>query len=166
MSILTLAEAKRFLKITDADTGGRDVELQAMLDGITSVVEREVGPVSPAQVTVNVRSNGRTAVLPTSNVLTVDKVVDRVNGSSLALTGLVVDGSVLRNPSGSLTGAGDLAVTVTVGMNPIPANIKLAAKEILDLAWATQRGKERPAFLVPYRAQAYLTNNAAPLGFA
>jgi hypothetical protein len=73
---------------------------------------------------------------------------------------------VLRNPAGALPGAYDLQVTVTVGMVPIPENIKSGAKEILDLAWATQRGKDRPAFLVSYRAQAWLSNSEQSLGFA
>lgn len=166
MSILTLDEAKRFLKIVDPDSGGRDAELQAMLDGITDVVEGEVGPVDVRQIEVRGVSNGRAAVLPTSNVLSVDELIDRDGNVSLSAAGLVVDGAVLRNPSGSLPGGSDLLVTVTVGMQPIPKNIKSAAREILDLAWATQRGKDRPAFLIPYRAEAFMKNSPSPLGFA
>ena len=157
MALLTLPEARAFLNFEDEDAT-RDEVLQEYIDGVTAVVEREVGPIEVRQVTVTATGDGRTCALPVSNIISIDEVVDQRTGLTVDHVGIVVGaGSVLWSPTGvSLVGR-DLQVKVTVGMgDDVPPNLKLAAVEILKLAWAVQRSDEAPAFLIPYRAQALL----------
>jgi hypothetical protein len=163
--LLSLDEAKEALRLVDDDVA-RDDLLQTFLDGIASVVEERVGPVSESEVTVDVRRCGSEVVLPYMNVISLTSGEYVTDGTAIDVTGMYADASgVLRNTNGTSLPSTPWRLTMTVGMAEIPAAIKRAAAEILILAWATQRQKpsdEAPAFLVPYRAAAWLAGFERP----
>lgn len=160
--IVGLAEAKAYLNIEDDDG---DEELRAFIEGVTEVVEngdgndfRGVGPVVRRTVTATIYPNGScVASLPYTEVLSLTSAVDVGTGVTVSLTGYTFDQGVLRPAYGADLPLRPWTITYVVGRPSLPANIRLGALEILKLAWNSQRGNgEPPAFLVPYRAQAWL----------
>ena len=111
------------------------------------------------------RANGQ-AGLPFANVISIQSVTIRATGTTVTTTGIVVDGTRIKYASGASLPYGDLTIAYTVGMTVVPSNIKYGALEILSQAWATQRNKEVPAFLIPYRAEAWLMPHDRMDGFA
>ena len=153
MALVTVAEAKTFLNIQDV-SAAIDTKLTGFIAGITPVVERRVGPVEVRTETSVVRSNGQ-AVLPFANVISIQSVTIRATGTTVTTTGIVVDGTRIKYASGASLPYGDLTIAYTVGMTVVPSNIKYGALEIISQAWETQRNKEVPAFLIPYRGKAW-----------
>lgn len=171
LDIVTLVEAREFLKPRAGDTGSDD-EMQRFITRLTPAVETEVGPVvqraeiaaidgacgfcetsAPKWPMVSVTSG---TYLSDGSAVVTSKMVSR--------KGLIVttDGSPLPLRPWTMTYlAGRVANTAAV-----PGNIKGGALEMLKLAWATQRGQDAPAFLVSYRASAWFKSDQYALGFA
>jgi hypothetical protein len=83
------------------------------------------------------------------------------------LTGYTFDQGILRPPYSGTLPTTPWTLTYVVGIPSLPANIRMGALEILELAWNSQRGNgEAPTFLIPYRAQAWLGSYTQALGFA
>jgi hypothetical protein len=172
--IVGLAEAKAFLNIRDTDTA-QDEELRAMLEGVTAVVEfgngmdwPGVGPVVRRQVASTLYPTGyqSTMALPYANVLTIDSAAYVSDATSIPVTGWNVDGGVVWLNAGTVFPSYPFALTYTVGLPDLPANIRMGALEILKNAWATQRASDPAPFLVPRRAMEWLAPDAKILGFA
>lgn len=164
--LLSIYEAKEVLRLRD-DKPERDDLLQAFVDGITTVVEEIVGPVSEQTVTVDIRRSGYEVVLPYMNVISLTSGVYIADATTVDVTGMyVASGGILRNTDGSQLPTSEWRLTMVAGMATVPAAIQRAAGEILILAWATQRqipgSDEAPAFLIPYRAAAWLAGFERP----
>jgi hypothetical protein len=170
--IIGLEEAKDFLNITDTS---QDEELRAMIEGVTAVVESGdgkdfpgVGPVVRRTVTTVVRADGSCYEypLPTTQILSLTSGAYLDGGGSVSLTGYTFDDSILRAPYGGYLPSAPWTLTYVVGRPSLPSNIRMGALEILKLAWASQRGGDQPAFLVSFRALAWLGSETPALGFA
>jgi hypothetical protein len=165
--IIGLDEAKTFLNIRDTDTD-QDDELRAMLEAVTAVVEREVGPVVRRQVSTVLYPTCHSSALqlPYTQVLTVDSAAYVSDASVISVTGWHTDGGMLWLNAGSVFPAYPFTLTYTVGRPDLPANIRMGALEILKLAWASQRASEPPSFLVSNKAGEWLAPDVQVLGFA
>lgn len=144
MPIVTLAEAKAQLKITDTND---DMELQAYVDSITSVVEdykREVIERRQVSEDLELRHARRfrlwnAPIVSLTSLQTVDGAVTwDVSAMRLSTdTGLV---RVLSGPPVS----GLVEAVYVAGYTTIPDRYKRGALVILQHAWETQRGSGGP----------------------
>lgn len=144
MSIVTLEDAKRQLKIDLSDTGD-DVEIQAYCDGITAVIEdykREA--IAQRTVTEDIEHTARFGrrfrlwSVPVISITSVTAVVggqtwDPVNLRVNPQTGLV---TVLAGPPLSCPAE----AVYEAGYEVIPENYKRGAAVVLQHTWETQRG--------------------------
>lgn len=163
MDLILLADAKSFLNIQDKSS---DVEIQDVIDAVTRIVEREVGPVIERAVTSVVSSHGGCAVLPLKNVIEIVSVTAVRDGSTVPVDGLTTTHSILAYADGTRLPRGDLNVAYKVGLTEVPTNIKHGAFEVLKLAWAAHRKGDLPAFLLSYRASAWFLPDQDLPGFA
>jgi hypothetical protein len=161
-ALLTLPEAKEALGVQDT---GDETFIAALVDGITAVIEHEVGAVTPREVVMDLRGCGHPIALSESNVL---EIVSASNAAgNIPVTGMTVDSSgILR---GSLPG-GDWQLRVRIGMDPVPPAIKAAAREVLKEAWAIKAGPDNEAhkrpFLISHRTMVWLEPYRTGPGFA
>lgn len=143
MALLTLAEAKTQL---DIETVAHDVELQAYVDALTSVIEGIVGAVEEQTVTETVRGQGRALCLLRTPVLALASLVPTGDGgTALEVDRLHVDGPsgvVERRDAGRFTG-GPWTAVYTAGRTTVPPTINLAARILLQHLWRTQNGSAR-----------------------
>ena len=158
MAILTLEQARAVLSIKDADPA-RDLLITEFCEAVDAVVEWYVDNwVEQRILKFTVPASG---VIRT-NVLEVISGVD-ASGADVDVSGVRV------SPQGLVSGGprGVWQMTAEVGFERVPPAILRGASEILLQAWATQRGGESaPAFLVPYRAAAWLAPLVSGGGFA
>lgn len=145
MAIVTLADAKAQLNIPVADTS-QDVELQGFVDAATAAVETQLGQVvEPRTITEEITAAGSV----TSFLLSSVPVISLTSLVSLDGTQTwSVDPSVahVNSENGRVTllsgppfiGSG-IAI-YQAGMTAPRANIRLAAKIIIQHLWETQRG--------------------------
>lgn len=146
MSIVTLAEAKKQLRIDPSDTSDDD-ELQNYVDAITGVVEEYKHEViEQRQVKEDLELCGRrrfrlwnVPVISLVSVATVDGSTtwDVANMRPDTSTGLV---RVLSGPPVS----GLVEVAYMAGYATVPDRYKRGALVILQHTWETQRGKGGP----------------------
>jgi hypothetical protein len=130
---ITLDDAKRHLNIT---TAVDDDELTDFIDRAVTRLTHEVGPLSPTEVTE--RHNGPGAIvlrqLPVLAVTSVDNAGTPVTEPDVDLETGIIYASGLSRRQRSVT------VTYTAGFDPLPADLRHAALELLRHLWATQRG--------------------------
>ncbi|MGW4876543.1 head-tail connector protein [Streptomyces sp. NPDC004262] len=146
MSIVTLAEAKKQLRIAEDDTSDDD-ELQGYVDAITGVVEdhkKEI--IEPREIREDLDLCGRrrfrlwkVPVISLVSIATFDGSVtwDVANMRPDPETGLV------RVLSGTPP-SGGVEVVYQAGYTTIPDRYKRGALVILQHTWETQRGKGGP----------------------
>lgn len=162
MSIASLDETRDYLNIAIADPTA-NTELQRFIDAADPVIEDIVGPVTSASVT-EWHNGGRPYIVLRQNpVLSVGTVTEYTGATANVLT-VATDPSAFGSwtytfdPDGILyrvtsagsgffaAGATNIQVQYTVGRNPVPPNIKLAALELIrHLYQSTQQGG-RPQF--------------------
>lgn len=144
--MITLDEAKDQVNIPDTDPS-HDVELQAYIDAVTAVVERQTGDVVTPQAVAERHSVCRVSslVLNRRPVISLTTVA-RVDGSQTWTVGdLDVDTpiSLVRVVNGPPLD-GLLTVTYQAGYTSIPPNWTLAARFIVQHLWKSQRGSSGP----------------------
>ena len=165
MPILSLPEARAALSLRDADDE-RDALIVEFCAGVDAVVEGYLGDwVVAREVTIDAPASG---VLPGRSVVSVVSGEYRDGSGAVDVSGMyVTDAGILATSDGSALPSRPWRVTLEVGSDEVAAGIKRGAAEILVQAWATQRGGDAPpAFLVPYRAAAWLDPHALVGGFA
>lgn len=116
--------------------------LSAFVAAAKAAIERRIGPVEDATVTERVQG-GSSLLLrwPTARNLT----VSRVGGATLPTEGLSVRHGVVYGPS-AFGGSYDVTYTAGYGTGTgIPADLKLAALELVRHFWDTQRGNSPAA---------------------
>lgn len=170
--LFSLKEAKEFLNIEDSTD---DEELRQAIASVTAVVEAEVGPCVRRTVTTTIYPTGniyKPVVLPDTHILSLTSAAT-VTGTTIDTTGWIAEDGVIRSagtvyPYSLAMPWTPWTITYVVGRAVIPPNVIQAAKEILKLAWAAQRGPagELPAFLISYRAAALLQPDREYTGFA
>lgn len=185
--ILSLDEAKTQLKITNTT---HDEELRAYIEGVTRVVERGdgkihgVGAVVRRTVVWTFRGGFSCVPLPVTPVLSLASAALVTDGSAISTANWEVDqAGVLYDKTKAALPSEAWRLTWVAGRAVVTANIRTAAKVILQHAWETTRpqsalaatqGGRRPqgdaatgmGFLIPYRAQALLAPDADLAGFA
>jgi len=161
MSIASLSEAKEYLNITDSS---HDTELAQFIDAADPVIENIVGPVTSAQFdefydgglssivlqhwpVISVETLTEYAgTVPT--VLTVAATPDVVTASSYTIdkaAGIIYRVGI-GVPNWFASGAGNVRVQYTAGRSSVPANIKLAALELIRHLYQSTQQSGRPAF--------------------
>lgn len=180
-TLLTLTEAKRFLGIDGTQS---DVDLQSMLNAVARVLEHRVGPIDPVTYTKVIEGSGEDELSFPHQYITAISSVEFVDSSAafsldVSAGNLIIDATagIVYLKSGVWPDE-EMAITYTVGRTA-PANVKEAAKIVLQQAWAPYRGAGRPgkgpqapqdqtpsAILIPWRAELLLAPDSIPLGFA
>lgn len=140
MSVLTLADAKAHLGLTQAVN---DVELQRHIDAAEAAIGARVGPLTPTSKTVRVP--GGNALLLPPPVISVTTIVPIGPGNPgpLDVSALAIDpnaGIVYRYDSVPLTSWRWLAVTYQAGWASVPPDLLHAVREMVRHLWASQRG--------------------------
>ncbi|MEV8043564.1 hypothetical protein AB0P02_06885 [Streptomyces griseoluteus] len=143
-ALLSLADARTHLKKTDH---GDDDEIREWIEACTRAVEQLVGPVVARTVTQDLAfASSRSVALALAPALALVSVDALTPGdTSYAVDSLRLDGAtgiVTRVDGGLLHGP--LRVTYRVGRTTVPANIRAAAKIILQHLWRTRQGPGRP----------------------
>lgn len=146
MALLTLAEAKDHLKL---DVATWDTRLQAMVDGVTTVIESKIeGPAVSRTVveTVSLGDGGRAIPLRQRGFVSLTSIT--ANAVSVPTTDVVASptGRVLRRRGGQpfTPSTPPVVVTYVAGYGagtPEIAALKEAAKIIVGHNWETQRGR-------------------------
>ncbi len=103
---------------------------------------------------------------PSWPVLSVTSGTYLSDSSTVDVSKMVADNGMIFQSNGSAMPYRTWTMTYQEGRAEVPDGIKKGALEVLQLAWATQRTKDAPAFLIPYRAAAWFKPHARKLGFA
>lgn len=140
MAVPSLAEVKSHLNITGTANDG---ELQGFIGAAVAAIGNRVGPLDPVERTTRVRSTGRVLRVP-SPAVSLTSVVDAY-GSTLTVGDLYLDkdpGLISYTDARPLA-LGAYTVTYMAGHDPLPADLRLAVKELVRHFWQTQRGPTR-----------------------
>ncbi|MFJ3663156.1 hypothetical protein ACIPPM_22125 [Streptomyces sp. NPDC090119] len=143
-ALLSLADARTHLKKNDH---GDDDEIREWIEACTRAVEQLVGPVVVRTVTQDIFfTSGRSLTLALTPVVSLVSVSALSPGdTSYDVQGLHLDGAtgiVTRLDGGLLHGP--LRAISRVGRVVVTANIRAAAKIILQHLWRTRQGPGRP----------------------
>jgi hypothetical protein len=181
-ALMSLATAKKHLKKTDTVD---DDEIRDWIEACTRAVEQFVGPVVKRTVTEDVRFRCAHELaltqIPAVELTSVTTLV--TGGTSYDVADLHLDaetGIVTRLDGGLLYGP--LRFTYVVGRTIVSANIRGAARIILQHLWRTRQGPGRPqrgvddydvteplpglGFAIPNRAVQLLDPDRLPPGVA
>lgn len=141
MAVVTVPEAKAHLNIQGA---AQDGDIQGFIDVAEAVIAHHVGPLEPVSMTATVAGGGRSLVLPTAPVISVESVTPHEGtelDSTLLLSDLAV--GVVSYYDGGWFGDRQYVVEFTAGRDVCPPDLLLAVKELLRHLWKTQRGGTR-----------------------
>jgi hypothetical protein len=130
--VIALDDAKRHLNIT---TTTEDAELTDFIDRAVTRLAHEVGPLSPTDVSERHTGPGPLVLrqTPVLSVTSVDNDGTAVTPDVDLATGIVYASGLSRRQR-------SITVTYTAGYDPLPADLRHAALELLRHLWATQRG--------------------------
>lgn len=163
-TILDLRRAKAVLNLEDEDSVRDQILRETLLPAVDEIIEHFVGWVVKRDRTLRIapRQQGEPVLLPGTRVLAVISATSEAG--PIDVTGITVDDAgIVRPASGSSLPLGAWSLTVSSGMDPIPAALQLAASEVLVTAWENYQSGEPNAFVLSYRAEAWLwpyTNGA------
>lgn len=177
MSALDLDDVKEYLGGGISDD--KNAELQTVIDAAEAAVGNLVGPLEPVTVTERVWPSGDGSLFLARNpALSLASVTPR-DSDPLDVDGLDLDAGVVTQLSGCWFsgGAGPFTVVYQAGWDTLPADIRLAALELVRHLWATQRGsgnaRPRPqgdlsntlpgsAYALPIRVEQMLAPHRVP----
>lgn len=163
-SLISLADAKLQLNIPTTDVS-HDTEIQAFIDAAQVVIENIVGPVVNATYTEWFDGGSTFVELRHGPIVSVTTATEYRGRTAYVLTQVTDPGAatqysytiepeirrIVRRNSGGMEepfppGLGSVIVTYVAGRAAVPANVKLAAGELVrHLYQLTQQGG-RPAF--------------------
>lgn len=176
------AEGLNFQNVGSPSSATRDADLTAYIQAATPIIENIVGPVLPATKTINF-DGGNTAIVLPDMATGVTQVVEAGNTLPAGQwmfdpVGSIVYGGNQIYPRAFYPGRQSIQITYTVGNATVPANIQLAARELVRFWWQQGKAAERPAysdavesvapqgFAVPKRVMELLGANDGLVGFA
>lgn len=161
MSVVTLAEAKQYLRVT---TSNNDTVIQAMVDACIAQCDSWFGPVAARSVTEWHDGGSYTIALYKAPIISVDSVTEYILNTPYVLTEQPLTGAVTQwgytvelgaaqitrrvnaMPSPFATGIRNVQVTYTAGRATVPADIHLAALEDIRGLWQQTQQGGRPDF--------------------
>jgi hypothetical protein len=140
MSVLTLAEAKKHLNITDGD---HDAEVQSFVDAAEAALAvSRVGPIGPVPTTARVSGGGRTLLLPVAPAVSLTSVTP-TGGAALTLTDLYLDktaGTVAYTSDAPFTAFWyDVVYVAGRAANDVSDYLLWVNRELLRAMWSVQR---------------------------
>lgn len=150
--LLTLAEARRAIRLPEGVTARDDDLSDTYIPAVTAVVEDVVGPVVQRTVTHTLTGSFSTTFLPYPAASITSVTVD---GVALTADDYTVDlkaGLIRRSSTYTPTEDPDSVVTVAfvaglaAATGSVPAPIKLAARIVLAGLWQTREQGFRPEF--------------------
>ena len=178
--LITLDDARASLGWAATNTANNS-DLERYIEAATPVIENITGPLIVRQLSFAFNGGVEQIVLPVpfTSVVSVTE-----NGS--AVTDYVADADKGIITAGTTTapdvfepGVDNIVVTVSVGSATVPANVKLAARELVRFWWQQGRQANIPAFgeapesgsvpmgfAVPKRVYELLEPNKRVAGFA
>jgi hypothetical protein len=139
--LITLAEAKSQLGIATAVTT-YDSDIERYVEAATPIIEALTGPVISASATYTLNGGSAVLLLPVKFASVTSVTVDGV-----AFTNFDADpaaGIIYSDSGWFASGIQNVVVVVAVGSATIPANVKLAARELVRHWWQTSRQANRP----------------------
>lgn len=158
--LCTLAEARASLGWIASDTANNS-DLEAYITAVTPVIEDHTGPLIARSRTFTLSGGSGVLVLPVRFT-----AITAITENGSAVTDYVADSQAGLIYAGSTTatrswaaGVRNIIVVATVGSGTIPANVNLAARELVRHLWQMGRQGSRPA----YNNEA---PNIVPQGFA
>lgn len=184
---VTAAEAKTQLSKTDTVD---DTELQGFVEAITAVVESITGPIAATSYTESIDGGESTIALRHLPVVSVTSITEYQGNNAVTLTEATTPAGAtsglnysLDKATGVITrlsgpgwaypffvGTRNIVVTYTAGYATAPANVRLAALELIRENWTqSKNGGRRPqtddgytinGWFVPNRVHELLRPNA------
>ncbi|MFF0139670.1 head-tail connector protein [Streptomyces sp. NPDC005227] len=144
MAIVTLADAKKQVNVDDDDTSN-DVELLGFIDAATAAVEEQLGTVVEPRTCVDeldFRRPTRSFLLQAVPVISLTSMtsLDGSRSWDLSPAAAHVEKASGRVTLIGATVSGTAILIYEAGLTVIGANIRLAAKIIIQHLWETQRG--------------------------
>lgn len=168
-ALVTLQEATTHLRLKDELDDAKERKLRSTIEAVTSAVEARVGWVARRPETFTLEAGA--TLLPGSQVLSVESGTILRTGAAVDVSTMRVEHGIISRPDGGALPGEAWQVTVLVGRDPIPPEIREGALEIIREAWsASQKGAgtdptSRP-YLISYGAAAYFEGDEELLGFA
>lgn len=174
-TVLTLAEAKAYLN-ADATLG--DDALQSVINAVSAVIQARWGPVDTATYSRVLCGDGEALVMPHRNVTAISSAVYVESGADAGVD-LTPSALIFDTAAGIVYSKNDawpedeLLVTYTVGLSPVPDNVKQATAAAVQNVAARRKGRGRPGqggdAIVPgmvFTPDVLMLLNPVPLGFA
>lgn len=159
--LITLDEARASLGWATTNTAN-NTDLERYIEAATPVIENITGPLLVKQLTFAFDGGVEKIVLPvpfTSVVSVTENGAAFTNYVADADKGIITAGTTIA-PDVFEPGVDNIVVTVSVGSATIPANVKLAARELVRFWWQQGRQANIPAFGEAPES------NSVPMGFA
>lgn len=162
--LISLADAREVLNLTSSNTT-HDEELRLYLAAATVVIDAIDRPYLLETRTHTFHGGSRTLVLPETQIGSVTSIT--ANGSTLPASSYRVDefsGVIHAYYSWFPAGIRNIVVTYTTGDDEIPANVILAARELVRHWWQRSQQTPRPQFQggVADGDMTYVANYAIP----
>ena len=145
--LITLAEARASLGWTATNTG-KDSDLERYVEAATPVIENITGPLLVKSRTFTFDGGVDQLVIPvrfTSVTSIVENGVTVTDYVAEPTRGIITAGTATGSRYFS-SGIQNVVVTVSVGSATIPANVKLAARELVRFWWQQGQQANTPAF--------------------
>lgn len=161
-SLVTLDDVYDTLNIKNPD-GTDDGELQGFIDAAQAVIEDIVGPVVPQTYTEVHSGRGPSIVLDHTPVISVTSVTEYIGVTPYALSDAELGGSTsaysysLDDPTagivsrrynglvgGFAAGNRNIQIVYVAGQATVPANVRLAALELIRMQWQPQQSGNLP----------------------
>lgn len=147
--LISLEEAKTSIFNGSSPGSVVDRDVEAYIEAATPVIEEITGPLLPKQVTYE-RDGGKSAILLPHSFTSVVSVLE--DDVALSTTDYVArrDSGIIhaggkKFPRRFVAGRMNIVATVTIGSSdPIPPNVKLAARELVRFWWQQGRQGNRP----------------------
>ena len=135
MAVLTLGDVKPYLKLQTTDS---DADVDSFMTAAEAALAKRCGPLEATTVTARVKPLNGVLWLPTTPVISITSVTGRSGGTVTVAAGDVSTGGYIEGPY--TFGEDYYTVVYSAGRATCPADLKMAARELVRHLWRTQRG--------------------------
>ena len=180
--LITLDEAKRsiFNSATSTPSASDVADIEDLISAATPVIESLTGPMYVRNESFTFDGGGPNVILPVrfNSIVSVTEDGDSVTAYGDGPAGIVYAGTAAV-PYDFADGHGNIVVTVSVGEETIPPNVKQATRELVRIWWQQSRQGSRPAFgeeatpvvtpqgfAIPWKVEQLCKPNPGQAGFA